>query len=148
MSKKIPKKKKRYSAATPEEYNAAKAEVKGALKQFNWRLAGEMLAIFAVLCIVYYLLLQNRVYWASPVLYTAAAVLFLVFFFVNRGFSRDVVPRESLPDDWTEERKTQYIEEDRTRKEFARKIMVVMVPVLLVVAVDMLSLFVLPLFVV
>ena len=134
------------AASSPEEYNASKAQVVRTLKAFQWKLALLMLGIFAVLCITYYVLLRMYVMWASPVLYTLAAVLFLAFFCINGGFSRTVVLRENLPAHWTEEHKNRFLENDRIRKSFARRLMVVMVPVLLLCAIDMLSMFVLPLF--
>ena len=127
------------AASSPEEYNAAKAQVISTLKAFQWKLALLMLGIFAVLCITYYVLLRMYVMWASP-------VLFLAFFCINGGFSRTVVLRENLPEHWTEEHKNRFLENDRIRKSFARRLMVVMVPVLLLCAIDMLSMFVLPLF--
>ncbi len=149
MSKNKKKKKRRGiplpdPAAYNPAYPGAKAAVKASLRTFNWRLALLMLAVFAVLCTVYFVLLRFYVFWASPVLYTAAAVLFLTFFFVNRGFSREVVSREMLPTDWSEERKERYIAEDAARKTFARNIMIIAVPVFGVVMADMVILFILP----
>ncbi len=147
MSKKK-KKKRNLVLPSPEAYNPAyadaKAGIKASLRAFNLRLALLMLAIFAVLCTVYFVLIGFHVIWASPVLYTLAAVLFLTFFFVNRGFSREVVSREILPADWTEERKDRFIEDDIIRKNFARKIMIVLVPVFGVVMIDTVILFILP----
>ena len=146
MSKTKSKKKKRYSAASQEEYNTAKAELKKSLKRFRWRLALLMLAGFILLSAVYYILLALHVLWATPVLYTTAAVLFILFFIINRGFSRETVLRETLPDAWNEEQKDTFMEKEEIRKAFARKLMIVLVPVLLLVALDMLILIVLPMF--
>ena len=143
---KTKKKKKRYTAASHEEYTAARDAVKAGAAAFNFRLALLMLGIFAALAIVYYVLLSMHIWWASPVLYTLAAVLFMTFFFVNGGFSREVVKREMLSDTWSEDRCDAFIENDRRRKALGRKLMVVMTPVLLLVIADMLILFVLPLF--
>ena len=144
MSKTKKKKKKNYIAA-PEEYNTAKNALRDSVKQFNGKLALIMLALFAVLALIYYVLLAMHVFWITPVLYTAAATLFLVFFFVNGGFSREPVSREILSDTWTEAQKDAFIENDIKRKAFARKLMVIMTPMLLLVLVDMILLFILPL---
>lgn len=140
------KKKKKKRNFDFEEGLRAKNAVKEQMKTFRWRLVLVMLGIFAVLTAVYYILLSRFVFWVTPVLYTAAAVLFLTFFFVNRGFSREPVSADVLPENWPEERKQKFVEDDIDRKAFARKIMVVMVPVLLLVAVDILILTVLPQF--
>lgn len=140
------KKKKEKRNFDFEEGLRAKDAVREQMKTFRWRLALLMLCIFLVLTVVYYILLSRFVFWVTPVLYTAAAVLFLTFFFVNRGFSREPVSADVLPENWSEERKQKFVEDDIERKAFARKIMVVMVPVLLLVAVDILILTVLPQF--
>lgn len=142
---KTKKKKKKHHIASPEEYANAKSALKDRAKQFNGRLALLMLGIFAVLALVYYILLAMHVFWATPVLYTLAATLFLVFFFVNGGFSREPVSREILSDTWSEEKKDAFIEDDIKRKAIGRKIMIIMTPVLLLVLVDMVILFLLPL---
>lgn len=142
---KTKKKKKKHHIASPEEYANAKSALKDRAKQFNGRLALLMLGIFAVLALVYYILLAMHVFWATPVLYTLAATLFIVFFFVNGGFSRESVSREILSDTWSEEKKDAFIEDDIKRKAIGRKIMIIMTPVLLLVLVDMVILFLLPL---
>ena len=142
---KTKKKKKKHHIASPEEYANAKSALKDRAKQFNGRLALLMLGIFVVLALVYYILLAMHVFWATPVLYTLAATLFIVFFFVNGGFSREPVSREILSDTWSEEKKDAFIEDDIKRKAIGRKIMIIMTPVLLLVLVDMVILFLLPL---
>ena len=139
------KKKKKHHIASPEEYANAKSALKARAKQFNGRLALLMLGIFAALALIYYILLAVHVFWATPVLYTIAATLFIVFFFVNGGFSREPVSREILSDTWSDAKKDAFIENDIRRKAIGRKIMIVMTPVLLLVLVDMVILFLLPL---
>ena len=142
---KTKKKKKKNPIASPEEYAGAKASLRDSLKKFNGRLALLMLGSFAVLALTYYILLAMHILWATPVLYTAAAVLFIVFFFVNGGFSREPVSREILSDNWSDARKDAFIENDIKRKAIGRKLMIIMTPVLLLVLVDMVILFILPL---
>ena len=141
---KTKKKKKKNPIASPEEYAGAKRALKNQIKQFNGKLALLMLGIFAAIALPYYILLAMQVLWATPVLYTIAATLFLVFFFVNRGFSREPVSREILPDTWSESQKDAFIENDVMRKAVGRKIMIVMTPILLLVMIDMITLFILP----
>ena len=138
------KKKKKRQMPSPEEYAAAKAALRDRTKSFNGRLALGMLGAFVLLALAYYILLSMQVLWVTPVLYTLAAVLFIVFFFVNGGFSRETVTRELLPADWSEARIEKFLSDERKRKALARKIMIVMTPVLLVVLADMVILFILP----
>ena len=139
------KKKKKNHIASPEDYANAKTALKNSVRQFNGKLALLMLGIFAVLALLYYILLAMQILWATPVLYTAAATLFIVFFFVNGGFSREPVSREILSDTWSDARKDAFIENDIKRKAIGRKLMIVMTPVLMLVLVDMVILFILPL---
>ncbi len=141
MAKKKRKKKHTY---TYDELVDAKADLKASLRRFNYKLALLLAAIFIVLAVVYYILIAMHIIWAMPVLYTAAAVLFFTFFIINRGFSRDVVSREMLPEDWSEEKKDAFIADDTERKAFAKKLMIPMVPVLLLVGIDILIVMVLP----
>ena len=104
------------------------------------RTAAAMILIFLVIGLLYYALVSMQVGWVTPALYILAAVLFLVFFFVNRGFSSRLPEREQLPEEWSEEQKDLFLEEEGRRKRIARPIMVVLVPVLLLVAADMLYL--------
>jgi small-conductance mechanosensitive channel len=143
MSKSKKKKKKKY-IASPEEYASAKQSLHDAAQKFNGKLALLMLSIFAVLALLYYVLLAMHIFWVTPVLYTIAATLFVVFFFVNRGFSREPVSREILSTAMTEAEKDAFIENDILRKAIGRKIMVIMTPVLILVLVDMVILFFLP----
>ncbi len=142
---KTKKKKKKSHIASPDEYASAKAALRDRAKQFNGKLALLMFGIFAVLALVYYILLAMQILWATPVLYTVAAVLFLVFFFVNGGFSREPVSREILPVQWSDAKKDEFIANDIRRKALGRKLMIAMTPVLLLVMVDMVILFILPL---
>ncbi len=143
MAKKHKKKKRIYSY---EERTAAQNAVTDKVKHFNFRLAFTMLGIFAILAGVYALLLRLRFLWATPILYLFAAALFLAFFFINRGFSRKPLDRALLPASWSEEKKTDFIKNDIERKAFAKKVMVVLVPVLLLVGIDILLTLVFPSF--
>ena len=118
---KTKKKKKKHHIASPEEYASAKSALKDRAKQFNGKLALLMLGIFAVLALTYYILLAMQVFWATPVLYTVAATLFIVFFFVNGGFSREPVSREILSDAWSDAKKDAFIENDIKRNEENRE---------------------------
>ena len=138
-------KKRKRRSYTYEEGLTAKRSVKEKLRILNKKLLLLMVGIFVVLTVTYYILIAHCVIWASPVLYTLAAVLFLTFYFVNRGFTREVIPREALPEDWDEERKNAFIEDDTARKAFAKKLMVPLVPLLFLVGFDILYTVVFPL---
>ena len=142
------KQKQKHSKAyiTYEQGMQAKREVREKLRNFRWLLAVKIGGIFLALAALYYILLAMEIKLVTPILYIGAAVLFLVFFFVNRGLSNTVPTAAQLPDTWSEDKKADYIEEDIARKAVAKKIMFILAPVLLLVAVDILSVLVIPLF--
>ncbi len=139
------RKKRKPHMYSAEESAAAKNALREKAHHFNFRLAGILIGIFIAISITYYSLLHFHVIWATPVLYIFASVLFLTFFFVNRGFSNKPVEYSILPNTWTEERKAAFLADDRKRKIFAKKLMILMVPTLLLVGIDILLLLILPL---
>ena len=128
-------KKRKKAPAEPEEQPESRPDRRRAVLT-----ACVMILIFLFTGILYYVLISLRVIWVTPALYILAAVLFLTFFFVNRGFSARPPERDSLPPDWSEERKDSFLAEEEKRKRIARPIMIVMVPILLLVAADMIYL--------
>ena len=143
MSKKSKKKKHIY---TYEERTAAKSAVINQAKKFNFRLAFTMLGIFVIMAGIYALCIHLRVFWITPLFYLLTAAIFLAFFFINRGFSRTPVSAEMLPSSWSQEKKNAFVEDDIKRKAFAKKIMVVLVPMLIIVGIDILITIVIPLY--
>lgn len=147
MSKNEKKNRHRRSAVSRETNASASGRSKRRLGDVigsHWKLALLMFGILAVLGFLYYFLLSRYIFWVTPALYISAAVLFLLFYFVNRGFSSKPVTPDMLPDDWTQEQKRSFCEDDVNRKHFARKIMILLVPVLMLAAFDILYLNIFP----
>ena len=71
---------------------------------------------------------------------TAASVIGYVIY--NRGFSRSGVTREMLPPDWSEEKKTEFIEDAKKRSERSRWLLVIAFAFLFTFAFDAFDLFV------
>lgn len=140
------KKNKKKHIYTYKERVAAQSAVTEKAKRFNYRLAFTMVGIFVILAGAYALCLYLRFVWATPVLYLFTAAIFLAFFFVNRGFSRTPISADVLPPTWPEEKKAAFIEDDARRKAFGKKIMVILVPLLLIVAIDILLTVVFPIY--
>lgn len=76
----------------------------------------------------------------------ATTVLALVYIFYNRGFSRKGVTVDMLPTDWSEEKKTEFVNSARTRMNRSRWMLIFMIGFLLTFMLDSIELFVIPYF--
>ena len=102
---------------------------------------------FAVCFTVYQLLLHLHPF-AATILYTAAAlVLAIAYYIINRGFGAPVSDGDSLPESWSPVEKCAYVEEARARHERAKGLLLWFFPVVLTLLLDVTYLFLLsPLF--
>lgn len=76
----------------------------------------------------------------------ALTVLVLVYILYNRGFSRKGVTVDMLPDEWSEERKTEFVDSAKRRMDRSRWILILMIGLLVTFLVDAIELFVIPFF--
>ena len=77
--------------------------------------------------------------------YTAAlTVLALVYIIYNRGFSRKGVTPDMLPDDWSEEKKIEFIENGKHRIERSKWMLVLIISLSFTFVVEAFIFFVLP----
>lgn len=74
-----------------------------------------------------------------------ATVLVLTYLIYNRGLSRKGVTEEMLPESWSEERKTEFIENGQQRLKRSRWLLIPIFAFLFTFAVDLLELLVIPL---
>ena len=137
-------KKKKRQLPSAAEQKAASAGVRGKLKKLPKKTMLLMLELFLLFSVTYYVLNSMMILWATPVLYISATVVFLLFFILNRGFTRDPISEDVLNEAWSREKKQRFIEKDIRKKAMARKLMVVMVPLLLLVAMDILLVVIYP----
>ena len=66
----------------------------------------------------------------------AATLLFLAYFVINAGFENKPIPLDALPEAWDDDKKKRFAENDKKRKEIARKLMYFIIPLLLVIGID------------
>jgi hypothetical protein len=74
----------------------------------------------------------------------ALTVLVLVYIIYNRGFSRKGVTADMLPDEWSEERKTEFIRSGEKRLERSKWILVFIISLLFTFIVEAIILFAVP----
>ncbi len=69
------------------------------------------------------------------------AVAYIIY---NRGFTRKNVTVDMLPDSWSAEKKAEYIEDGRRRYEGSKWMLSVIIPLMIPIALDAISLFTWP----
>lgn len=76
--------------------------------------------------------------------WSAFASLLIVYIIYNRGFSRKNVTEDMLPDSWSKEQKQKYIEEGQKRYNDSKWMLTVIIPIMVPIALDAISLFTWP----
>ena len=140
MKNKKRKKHKPYFAENTAAGQAA-GDIKNSLRKFNFKL---FLTEFVIFLVMFGTLeTANHFSYASPVLfylfyayYAALLVLIVVGIVINRGVSFDLPEPEQLSDKMSDEEKHEYIEKLRTGHERAKKLLVVIVPLLFTLLFD------------
>jgi hypothetical protein len=83
------------------------------------------------------------VMWGYMIILT---VFVLVYIFYNRAFSRNGVTVEMLPNEWSDEKKNEFIASGERRKQKSKWMLMVIIAFLTTFLVDAIELFVIPLF--
>ena len=133
------KKRKNNSPKQKNDYG-----LKAAVKQFNWRLAGKLLLSFTIIFSIYLFSLNYAEAHKSPLLQqivliiycSATTVLACAFIFLNRGISNDIPKKEQLRDDWADEKKEEFIEKYIQSKNKAKKLLIVLIPLIFTILFD------------
>ena len=83
-------------------------------------------------------LIVNVGYWI------VLAVLVIIYVIYNRGFTQKNLTAEMLPDSWDAEKKARYIEDAQKRDSRSRWMLTVIIPVMIPIMLDAISLFTWP----
>lgn len=116
---------------------------------FNYRLLVRLAASFVVIFGTYVfliklaekngsLLLQEITLWAYLILTTVVGSLFIIW---NRGVSRDIPTPRDLPADWSDAKKEEFIEKYIASKAKAKKLLIILIPLLLTFFIDIINVF-------
>lgn len=140
------KKKRKKRSFVPE--SEAKEAVKKSFREFNWKLLGKLVLIFAAVFGIYQLFLKlaeiygNRLLAdVTVVVYIAlTTILLVVFIIINKGVSNDIPTKEQLRDDWTDKQKQEYIDSLIESKKKARPLMLLIIPLVFTLLIDMIYL--------
>lgn len=140
------KKHKKRRSFVPE--SEAKNAVKKSFAEFNWKLFGKLVLSFVIIFGLYQLCLKlgelyNQLIITAVVLtyVIATTILAAVFIIMNRGVSNDIPTKEQLRDDMSNEEKEKFINDLIESKRKAKKILLVLIPLIFTLLFDMIYLF-------
>ena len=96
-----------------------------------------LLAVYFVAMDIYVLgTVVTAVYWL------AFGGFLIAYIAYNRAFSRKGITKEMLPDSWSDDQKTEYVEDAERRAQKSRWMLTVIFPLLVTIIADALYLFV------
>lgn len=104
----------------------------------------QLIVNFVLLFALYQLLLAME--WTiGMILYmVAGAALVVAYYILNEGFGKPEA--EALPDTWSEKEKSAYLAHRAARHEKAKKLLVWLLPIILVLGIDFLCIYIPELF--
>ncbi|MGM9682008.1 MAG: hypothetical protein ACI3XQ_00260 [Eubacteriales bacterium] len=104
------------------------------------------IAISSIVVFAVYRLLLNYYYFEYVLMayIGVSAVCILSYVIYNRGFSRSGITVDMLPDSWSEEKKTDFVEDARRRLRKSRPLLVAVLAFVITFAFDVLELYVFP----
>lgn len=100
-----------------------------------------LLALTVLFVAVYQTAMRFYLYFTVHIYTVAASVLIVVFFIMNGGFSKELPDRSRLPAEWSEKQKDDCLEGLKKRKEKARKLLFVIFPLLVSLLVECIFVF-------
>ena len=83
------------------------------------------------------------IYYLGTAVYGIALIGLFIGFFVLNGYTFDkkMLSREDLPDDWSEEEKTDFIKKQPEKKEKAKNLLLFLFPLIITVAISYVELY-------
>ncbi len=126
-----------------QEYEMSPEERKRITKRFLSKLLVLVAVTVVVLAIYRFFMERPEFYIVFAVYAVIAAASIIVYVIYNRGFSRKGVTEDMLPDTWSDEEKTKFIEDGKRRMERSRWLLVIAFAFIFTFAFDAFDLFVL-----
>ena len=116
-------------------------------KPYPWKRLLLLLLTTAVLLAIHLVAVEMAVFGSVVSIvvfwlyYGALAILGAFYIIYNRAFTRDSIRPEDLPEDWTEEEKTEFFASRDERKEKSRAVLTVLFALIVVFVYEMIVLF-------
>ncbi len=107
-----------------------------------------LLILMTLAVFLFYRVMMNFPHFEIVLIaYMVLSVAFVVAYLIyNRGMSRRGVTREMLPEEWSEEQKTEFLEDAIRRRKNSRWMILPIFAFLFTFAMDAMELFVIPFF--
>ena len=141
MSRKNRKERKAAEAAIAEQ----KRERKRAATRKNLVTFAELLAMTATVFVVYRVLMNYRFFNIVLIIYMVLATAGTLFYVIyNRGMSRKGVTADMLPDDWSDEKKREFVEDGEMRLKKTRHLLMLLFAFYFTFVVDIIELVAIP----
>ena len=106
-----------------------------------------LVLVTMIVCIFYRVMMNFYYFEIVMIAYMLISLGFILAYVIyNRAFSRRGVTREMLPEDWSEEQKTEFIEDGQMRQAKSRWMIIPIFAFVFTFAIDAIELFVLPFF--
>lgn len=113
-------------------WNAGKSRLSATVTEDAKRKLKDLIIIIVTTVLllgVYYYFVQTWQFQTIFIIYLVIwAAAFIAYWVYNRGFSRKGVTPEMLPDEWSAEKKTQFIEDGKRRMEKSRWLIYIIAP--------------------
>ena len=121
--------------------------IKNIPKEVLWKIA--LIAFNSIiLTVVYFGFVQMAIPILSPIVmigfWVAFAVALIVFVVYNRGFTQRGITIDMLPDSWSEEKKTAYIDGIAKRQKTSKVMLMVLIPLGVPIMLEAIIFFTLP----
>lgn len=143
MSRKNRKERKAAEAAIAEQ----KRERKRAATRKNLVTFAELLAMTATVFVVYRVLMNYRFFNIVLIIYMVLATAGTLFYVIyNRGMSRKGVTADMLPDDWSDKKKREFVEDGEMRLKKTRHLLMLLFAFYFTFVVDIIELVAIPMF--
>ncbi len=120
--------------------------VPSAVKRVNLRLVSALAALIIVFIAVFRLLKLYDLYIFAIVLYTAVTLAVAIYYIIyNKGVISGTVTPEMLPPEWSTEQKQAMIDDLAQRRKKSKWALLILIPMMLVFAFELLELYFFPL---
>ena len=113
-------------------------------KETVWKLL-TLILVTAVIFAVYRIAMKYPIFlFLMPTYYIALTALIAVYVIYNRGFARKNVTLEMLPDDWSYEEKTEFIEDGKRRLKKTNWMLMLIMAIAFTLGFELLELYTVP----
>ena len=116
------------------------------LPEKKGKIALILLANFILIFAVYLIGVAFAPLVTIAVYTVALSVTAFGYVIYNRGFSRKNVTLDMLPDEWSPEKKTEFIEDGKRRLENSKWVLLVLIPLIGVFAYELIDIYIMPYF--